>query len=37
MLVDQLRSIRSEWESYADPARRAEALERFHSYAYQWY
>jgi hypothetical protein len=37
LLVTQLRSIRSEWDRYADPARRAEALERFHSYAYQWY
>ena len=37
MLVDQLRGIRSEWALYVDPARRTEALERFHSYAYQWY
>jgi hypothetical protein len=36
-LLDQLRSIRSEWQAYADPGRRAAALERFHKYAYQWY
>jgi hypothetical protein len=36
-LLDQLRSIRSEWQDYADPSRRAAALERFHKYAYQWY
>jgi hypothetical protein len=36
-LLDQLRSIRSEWQDYAAPGRRAAALERFHRYAYQWY
>lgn len=37
LLLDQLRSIRSEWQGYTDPSRRAAALERFHTYAYQWY
>jgi Arc/MetJ-type ribon-helix-helix transcriptional regulator len=37
LLVDQLRSIRSEWQPYAERSRRSEALERFHTYAYQWY
>ena len=37
LLLDQLRSIRSDWQEYTDPSRRAAALERFHKYAYQWY
>jgi hypothetical protein len=37
-LVDQLRSIRSDWQPYdADRTGRREALKRFHAYAYQWY
>lgn len=36
-LLDQLRNIRSDWQEYTDPNRRAAALERFHTYAYQWY
>jgi len=36
-LADRLRGIRSDWQPYADRTRRAEALRRFHAYAYQWY
>ncbi len=37
LLLDHLRSIKTDWEVYADPADRADALARFHEYAYQWY
>ena len=36
-LLEQLRGLGSEWEEYADPAKRTAALARFHEYAYQWY
>lgn len=36
-LLDQLSSLRAEWQDYTDPGRRAAALNRFHDYAYQWY
>ena len=36
-LLDQLHGVRSDWQDYTDPTRRADALERFHKYAYQWY
>jgi hypothetical protein len=36
-LLAQLRRLEPQLQPYADDARRAEALERFHEYAYQWY
>lgn len=37
LLLDRLRAVRSEWQEYRDPSRRAAALEQFHRYVYQWY
>ena len=37
LLLEKLRSMREEWDEYADAEKRAAALERFDQYAYQWY
>jgi len=37
MLLEKLRANKSDWERYLDPVARAAAIERFRSYAYQWY
>lgn len=37
VLLEQLRSVRNDWQPYADPVKRTGALNRFHAYAYQWY
>jgi hypothetical protein len=36
-LLEQLRSIREDWQAYSDRHRRSEALAKFREYAYQWY
>ena len=36
-LLEKLRTIQSDWAEYTDAGKRAAALERFRTYAYQWY
>lgn len=37
LLLERLHAMRSDWQPYTDPAKRAAALAEFHQYAYQWY
>lgn len=37
LLVKNLRGFRRRWSHYSGPGERAEALERFHAYAYKWF
>jgi hypothetical protein len=37
VLLRRLRQQSAVWRAYRDPARRNEARQRFHHYAYQWY
>jgi len=37
LLLQQLRRVAASLAPYQDAARRREALQRFHEYAYQWY
>lgn len=37
VLRQRLADCETNWEEYRDDAKRAEALARFHEYAYQWY
>lgn len=37
MLLENLRTNQSDWADYADAVKREAALQRFRSYAYQWY
>ncbi|MEN6498791.1 MAG: DUF4153 domain-containing protein [Thermoguttaceae bacterium] len=37
LLLQKLHALQADWAPYADPTKRAEALGRFHKYAYQWY
>jgi Arc/MetJ-type ribon-helix-helix transcriptional regulator len=37
MLLEKLNANQSDWAQYRDTAARAAAIERFRSYAYQWY
>ncbi len=37
MLLDRLRTNQADWVDYTDAGQREAALQRFRSYAYQWY
>lgn len=37
LLLRELEATRGQWQLYTDRGKRAESLERFHKYAYQWY
>lgn len=37
LLLAELRATQEHWKPYLNTQRRADALQRFHAYAYQWY
>jgi hypothetical protein len=37
LVLDRLRASARRWETFPTTSARGQALQRFHSYAYQWY